>query len=65
MELYYVKMWVPAAGPWVDRSVQGADGTNGRPDAFAAGSAAGAVADVDVSGQTLPVAYAAAGAEPG
>lgn len=60
-----MKMRVPAAGPWVGRSVWGAAGTNGRQDASAAGSAAGAVADVDVSGRTLPVAYAAAGAEPG
>lgn len=51
------------------RPVWGAAGTNGRQDASAAGSAAGAVADVDVdvdvSGRTLPVAYAAVGAEPG
>lgn len=65
MESYCVKMRVPAAGPWVGRSVWGAAGTNGRQDASAAGSAAGAVADVDVSGRTLPVAYAAVGAEPG
>lgn len=66
MEPYYVKIRVPAAGPWVGQSaVWGAAGINGRQDASAAGSAGGAVADVDVSGRTLPAAYAAAGAEPG
>lgn len=67
MEPFSVKMRVPAAGLWVGRSVWGAAGTSGRQYASAAGFAAGAVADVDVdvSGRTLPVAYAAAGAEPG
>lgn len=58
-------MQVPAAGPWMGRSVWDAAGTNGRQDASAAGSAAGAVADADVSGRMLPVAYVAAGAGPG
>lgn len=70
MTPYSVKDCVPAAGPWVGRTVWGAAGTTGRRYASAAGSAAagagaGAVGDVDVSGSMLPAACAASGAAPG